>query len=709
LHSRGQACSRSRARRRGGAAALALAGALLAPAAAAEPSVTGQTGLVHMPDARIAPEGVVRFGLAQSEPYFAVWGSLSVFPRFEFSGRYTTIERVPGFADPDLGDYRDKAFDAKLIVREESRRLPAIALGAQDFVGTRLFSAQYVALGKRVGDFDFTLGYGDERIDGAFGGVRYRPARFPGWSLLYEYDANDYGGDFRADLSGAAGRAGGSTWGIGYRASWWGAQLAWQHGEPAANLYLAIPLMARELVPKIDEPAPYRGPSQRATLADWRSDWRHALALTTALERQGFADVHVRVQGQWLELSLTHGRISLIGRAVGRAARTALHLGPSDMKGLRIGYTVNHQPLLTYAFRDLDVLEAFLDGRAERSALERTSVIEFASERWARELRAQSVPVPYGGPRPKVDLPPVAQGRFLAPRPMRAWRSYFALAPFNARIFFNDPGEPVRYDTFALLGYSRALAPGLFLNGSARFTLFENVSDIEARSDSLLPHVRSDIGEYRRLGDRLRLNTLLLNRYALLERRWYARLSAGYYEEMYAGAGGQVLYLPRQGDWALDLAVDALRQRAPGEAFGFRDYSVVTALVSGHYRFPAPGVTLTARAGRFLAGDEGVRLEIKRRFRSGVEVGGWYTWTNEEDITGPGAPGDPYRDKGIFVSIPLKALLTRDTQERASMALGDYARDVGQMVASPGDLYRLVERRLMLDSAAHDPLTGFTR
>lgn len=687
-----------------------LAGALAAPGLHAEPSVTGQTGLVHMPDARIGPEGLMRLGLSHSDPYFSIWSSITFFPRFEFSGRYTTIDRVPGFASFDLGDYRDKAFDAKLVVLPESQWRPALALGAQDFVGTRLFSAKYLALGKRLGDFDITLGYGTDRIDGTFGGLRYRPPRLPRWSLLLEYDANDYPNDFRADVSGAGERKGGATYGVGYRAGWWGAQLAWQHSEPAGNLYLAIPLMEPEYVPKIDEPAPYRGPAQRAPLAEWRSDWRHALMLVAALERQGFRDVHVRVRDGYLELSLTHDRISLIGRAVGRAARTALHLGPSDMRGLRIGYAVSDQPLLTYTFRDPAVLARYLDGRASRAELEAAADITFASARWARELRQEAVLVPYREhPLTAHPLPALERGRFIAPRPRQDLWSSFTLAPFNARVFFNDPGEPVRYDTFALLGYSRSLAPGLFLNGAARLTLVENVSEIAARSSSLLPHVRSDIGEYRREGERLRLNTLMLNKYALLRERWYARWSAGYYEEMYAGAGMQVLYLPARGDWAGDVAVDALRQRAPGEAFGFRDYSVITALVSGHYRFPAQGVTLTARAGRFLARDEGVRLEIKRRFRSGVELGGWYTWTNEEDITGPGSPGDPYRDKGIFISIPLNTLLTRDTRERASMAMADYTRDVGQMVASPGDLYRMVERRLVLDSAAHDPLTDFTR
>ncbi|MFL6648122.1 MAG: YjbH domain-containing protein [Sulfurifustaceae bacterium] len=676
-------------------------------ASVAEPSLTGQTGLIHMPDGRIGEDGLFRFGVLDDDPYSSVWSSLSFFSRLEVSGRYTRIDGVPGFPDaPELGDYRDKAFDAKLLLLPESTSLPALAVGAQDYLGTRLFNAQYLAVSKRVGDFDVTAGYGRRRIDGAFGGVRYRPSALPGWRFVVEYDANDYRHDFRADLSGADRRNGGLAYAVEYGPGWWGAQLARRDNGWAANVYLAVPLMQREFVPKIDEPLSYDAVTPRASLRDWADDPRYSAALARALDEQGYRDVHLRLHGDTLELALTHARISRIGRAVGRAARTALRLGPRDMARLRITYTVDEQPLLTYEFRDLAVLARYLAGNAERLQLDAQTEITFASLDTARQLRDE-VLLPLDVGNDIVSLP--GDDAFYAARRRDDPFAGFDFYPFNLRIFFNDPGAPVRYDTFSALTYSRRLDRGLFLNGAARLTLFENVSDIRQPSNSLLPHVRSDIADYWREGGRLRLGALLLNRYALLDERLYGRLSAGYYEEMFAGGGAQMLYLPAAGDWALDVAIDGLRQRAPGETFGFRDYSVVTALASYHYRFPAYGVTATARVGRFLAKDEGVRFELKRRFRSGIEVGGWYTWTNEKDITNPGTPEHPYYDKGLLVSIPLAPLLTRDTKERASMSIADYTRDVGQMVISPGDLYRITERTLLLDSDERDPLIDFTR
>ena len=173
---------------------------------------------------------------------------------------------------------------------------------------------------------------------------------------------------------------------------------------------------------------------------------------------------------------------------------------------------------------------------------------------------------------------------------------------------------------------------------------------------------------------------------------------------MFGGVGGQVLYLPSDGRWATDLAVDWLQQRDYKGWFGFLDYSTVTAIASLNYRM-AQGVTGTLRAGRFLAKDEGVRFEFKRRFASGYEVGMWYTRTNGNDITSPGSPSSPYYDKGIFLSVPLNTLLTKDTQAIAPMSLAPWTRDVGAMVVSPLDLYRLMEKPLVLDLHDHDGLS----
>jgi len=682
---------------------LAPVGLHYSPPALAQASTTGQTGMIHMPDARIEPDGVWRFGLSSSDPYFTGWSSISALPRLELSGRFTRIDNVPAFDDGTrYGDYKDKAFDAKWLLLRESQYRPAVGIGVQDFTGTRLFRARYLAVNKQLGEFDVAVGYGEQRIDGWFGGVRYRPAWNEQLSLVLERDANRYPADFGAHLSGAADREGGATYGIEYRLGWLTTQLSSQHGTLSGQLYVSIPLGKREFIPKIDEPPPLQPrvqlPPTEAPRAEPAVD-----PIVESLRAQGFRDVLLGIEDDTLRLSLTHPRITLMGRAVGRAARTALRYQPESVHTVEITYTHFDVPVLTYRFSDLDLLRSYFLGKASMQELERSIEVRYASADEAQQRRDQA-----GG----LDVTPAAADDDAAVRGRLRGDSLLpglGIAPFNLRLFFNDPSGVFHYDTFSTIDYERRLAPGLFFDTAARLTLFEDVSDVTQASNSTLAHVRSDIAEYRRDGGRLRLESLLLNRYAQLHERLYGRLSAGYYEEMFGGAGGQLLFLPARGEWAADISLDWLKQRSPSDSVGFRDYTVVTALAAFHYRFPRVGITASARAGRFLAGDEGLRLEVKRRFRSGVEIGAWYTVTNVDDITAPGSPGRPYRDKGIFASIPLRSMLTRDTQARAEFSLVDFTRDVGQMVRSPGDLYRSFERRLMLDSSEYGALSDLAQ
>jgi hypothetical protein len=176
---------------------------------------------------------------------------------------------------------------------------------------------------------------------------------------------------------------------------------------------------------------------------------------------------------------------------------------------------------------------------------------------------------------------------------------------------------------------------------------------------------------------------------------------------MFGAVGGEVLYLPERGNWAVDVRAHYARQRDFRGWLGFFDYDVVTALVSHHYRIPEHGLTLTTRVGRFLARDHGARFELRRRFRSGFELGGWYSVTDAKDITSPGSPEDPYRDKGIFVRIALGPFLTSDNAAVVDFSLAPWARDPGQMLHAPGGLYEMHERRLLLNLREFGPWSDF--
>ena len=686
----------------------------LSSSVAADPTTMGQTGLVNMPSARVEDEGTLRFGLSKFDPYTTFWSSLSLFPRLELGARYTSVDHTVGLSyNPNYGTFKDKAFDLKLMLLRESRYLPEISIGTQDFLGTRVFDADFVAINKRFGDFDIGLGYGRNRIDGFFGGVRYQPSWYKNISFVYEYDAVDYEHDYAADISGAQDRSGKSTYAIEYRYGWLGTQLAYQGGDIGLNAYLSIPLMKTEFIPKFEEPAPFAEQVERPTISQWNADPQYHHALVQALEKQGFKNVQVALRGTGLEIGFAHRRITLVGRAVGRAVRTALLMGPVDLSSIRLTYfTSTDLAVVSYEFHDLPLLDRFFRGQVTYGQLLEGLTVSYAdpestgmTSAAARNPQEQDT-----GQDSQAELEWARheEGHAYSLKVEDDTLGQFRLAPLNLGIFFNDPNGAFRYDLFATALYTRHMGKGLFLDSSVRLSLLEDVSEVADESNSELPHVRTDIGDYKR-DSRFKLNTLLVNKFLHLRPRVYARGSIGYYEEMYGGVGGQVLYLPKDGNWATDMAVDWVKQRDTDGDFGFREYETVTALAALHYRIQKYGLTLTARGGRFLAKDKGVRFEFQRRFRSGVRIGAWYTVTDGMDTTPPGSPDDPYYDKGIFMSIPLAIMLTKDTQSTSRVAIAPWTRDVGAMVKSPGDLYTIMEDPLMLDWPGHHLLSDFHR
>ncbi|MGH8745175.1 MAG: YjbH domain-containing protein, partial [Burkholderiales bacterium] len=398
-------------------------------------------------------------------------------------------------------------------------------------------------------------------------------------------------------------------------------------------------------------------------------DREHRAQLARALYEQDFRDLRIAYVNGVLSARLTNTRISSMPRAVGRAARTLLSFAPLEVREIRVTWLEAKLPLATYDFVDVPLLQRYFNGMASRAQLAPTVSIEYAKPAGSGDenaaadraamLSAFEEPIPE-----RLLVQRGVEGGMLNLRDEDVLGGTLLLHPqFEA--YFNDPSGAFKFDLAAVASYERWYPGTVQLLGDVAASVWENVSDVTEPSNSLLPHVRTDVAEYKR-ERKPKIQRLLANQYYRPAERVYARVSGGIYEEMYDGAGGQVLYLPGDGRWAADLAVDAVRQRDFRGLFGTRDYSTVTAIASLNYRL-AQGVTATARVGRFLARDEGVRFEMKRRFNSGFEVGAWYTVTNGNDITSPGTPTSPYHDKGIFMAMPLDTMLTKDTRAVADL------------------------------------------
>jgi membrane-associated phospholipid phosphatase len=662
------------------------------------------TGLINMPDARFNPDGTLEFGLSYAKPYTDLSAAATLLPWLETNLGVTQIQGVPGFSNPDngfgsaYGSYKDKTSGLKVRLLPEGAWRPAIALGVQDAIGTRLFERDYLVMTKTLGEAQATLGYGRKQIDGVFGGLRYAPSWAPNWSFVAEYDASDYPKFPFADQTGVANRTKGIAYGLEYRLGWMSAAVSNQRGVLGVDTYLSIPLEEKEWIPKFAEPEPYTKVIPRPTLAQWEEDDIHKKRLYAALFRQSFKDVRLRLEPNMrLTLVLTNARISQMSRAVGRAARTALLLSPLETREIRITYTTGGLPVATYEFSDLRKLNRYFNGLLLRSELAETITIRYADpasystrdkvDVLAALEESSDAKVVYGG-----------DGNFISFKSQDAGLNQTQIKP-TLSTYLNGPNV-FQYSLGVLGTYDRELAERLFLNSGVIWVLYENISNSGAVDNSTLPHVRSDFPLYYG-GYSVKLDHLLLNQVYQPSERNYARLSGGYIEQMYGGIEGQWLYVERGTPWAADLTVDAVKKRDYSGGFGFLEYQTVTALAAVHYKLPYQS-TFTVRAGRFLAKDVGARFEIKRRYRIGMELGAWYTVTNAVDTGVPDSSN--YRDKGVFVSIPFEPLLANDTKVTTGFSIAPWTRDAGQMVNTPVDLYSTLEKPLMIDMHKYDGL-----
>lgn len=665
------------------------------------------TDVINMPTGRLLPDGAWVWEYGYAYPYVPLRTYAGILPWLQVGGGVMGIRSVPGFNEQqqqvftDYGNYKDKIFFGKVQLLNESSYVPAVALSLYDPLGTGLFRGGALSASKRFGNLDLTVGYGVDRPDGLFGGMRYDIPLSDNSrvALLAEYDAIDYPKDKFAAQTGLTKSDQRIAYGLEYRWNWVGLRVTREHDQNGYYGFVEIPLERKDFIPKFEEPERYRKVTPQPSEAMWLDDPRTRRRLLSALLEQGFRDIRVdyRPERKTMMLAVSHPRISLMSRAVGRAAQVALLLGPVETREIQVSYVDGGMALATYTFFDVARLRRYFNGQIPLRDLSGYVDIHHArpfpvgqSERDAREVRESLQEV--GNPDSARLIVLTDDGDAIAFKG-GDYDNNSHIVRLNLQSYLNGPGA-FQYSLNLQGGLRRYLAPRTPFDVGLALPLYETLSDAGVvESDSQIPIVRSDAAMYRVSG-KLRLDRMVLSHYLHPASNVYARISAGIYEEAYGGFGGQILYAPESKPWAVDLAVDAVQKRDYDGWFGFFDYRTVTGLASLHYRL-GRGMTATARAGRFLAQDVGVRLEVKRRFASGFELGAWYTRTNANDTTGPAAAeGGSYDDKGVFASFAFESMLPRDTRTRGAISLAAWGRDPGQMVVSPGDVYGLIESPL---------------
>lgn len=660
----------------------------------------GSPGLIDMPVADMLPEG--QFTTAYS--FFG--GQQRLTLTFQPTSWASASFRYNGIANWNLGGfatYYDRGFDARFRLRKETRLLPAVTLGFQDFVGTGIYAAEYLVATKTFdtpawgsplpGRLKLSAGLGWGRL-GSHGSIfsyGTRPA----------FDVNSTGGQvaYNTWFRGPAAPFGGVEWQINDR---WGVKLEyssdayvtetqttsvfqrrsavnygveWQ-ATPRTRLgayYLygselgitaQIQLNPRHPAVPLEIPAtlPVAQRPERSSNPDaWSAAWAasrestHARALSLSqqlkplLDQNGLVLEALDVSAHEAELRFRNLRYRSYAQAVGRAARAMAQVMPASVETFRLVPVSEGLALSATIIRRSD-LEA----------------LEFAP------LSVQGLAAVTG----TADVGDPADTAVIAPDlyPDTSW----SVAPYFDPAYF-DPDRPVRLDVGVSLRGTLRPAPGWTISGTIHHRLAGNVAGGRA-SNSVLPHVRTDQVQYAQFGTTL--NNLFVSKQWKPAPDLYARVSAGYFEYMYGGLSGELLWKPAGSRLGLGVEANYVRQREFDQRLGFRDYSILTGHASAYYAMDN-GFVGQVDVGRYLAGDYGATFGLDKTFDNGWSVGGFFTLTNVSAADF----GEGSFDKGIRFRIPLSWFLGKPSRRTTGTTIRPIQRDGGQRVGVPGRLW----------------------
>jgi hypothetical protein len=232
------------------------------------------------------------------------------------------------------------------------------------------------------------------------------------------------------------------------------------------------------------------------------------------------------------------------------------------------------------------------------------------------------------------------------------------------------------------------ISDSTWIRAKLRYAFLGNYDELRSVVPSELPPVRTDARLYATTS-RFTMPNLQVTHFGRLTDRQYYSVYGGYLEDMFGGVGGEWLWRPFAGKTALGVDVNYVAQRDFEQDFGFQDYRVTTGHATLYYDTGWNDVLATVSAGRYLAGDKGVTVQLSRVFRNGVTMGAYATRTNV-----PASQfGEGSFDKGVFLSIPFDAMLPFSSAGVATVLWKPITRDGGAKLLRADTLYDITAVR----------------
>ena len=197
-----------------------------------------------------------------------------------------------------------------------------------------------------------------------------------------------------------------------------------------------------------------------------------------------------------------------------------------------------------------------------------------------------------------------------------------------------------------------SILDNFFFTSNLKYSLKDNFDDLKYPPLNTYPaQVRSDIKQYlKRFDEGIFIGRAQFDYHLSPRKNHHIMLTAGILEEMFNGYGFEYLYFEEDSSYAIGLEIFDVQKRDYEMRFGTLDYTNTTGHLNFYYRnYNLIPFDAKISYGEYLAGDEGITIDLSRSFSNGTKFGIFASFTDvSTEQFGEGS-----FDKGIYFNIPV--------------------------------------------------------
>jgi hypothetical protein len=652
-------------------------------------------GLINIPSSRTLEQGFLKLHLVNSYPINSLFISANPFDWMEVSLRYADINTMlysKFYSFSGDQTYKDKSFNLKLKLIEETENFPELSIGFRDFIGTGKFSGEYIVSSKRVGDFDFTVGLGwgslssKDGIDNPFidlnesfsrrvnnigqaGEIEFerwfrgkKASAFYGFEYLNKLSGIRFKVDYDSSNEFKLKKESNYSFGLSIPASDFLDINLFRHRGTSLGFGFSFKAnYSNPIIPK-NETIPIISFSDEDTKIIASNDEVFSGTLNAILSQFGIYTQDIFLDGNNLEIIIDQSKYRNLNVSSKRLLQLSEEiLNIRSIKNIKITYQKGPVNIGSITF-NVGKFENFLDNSISLPELKRSIFINNYVENSNSKKIFKGIidfPLYTWGIRPELKNHVGAPESF--------YSGQFGLM-INGGINFNKNSA---------------------LESSISLSFFQNLDQLRLRAFSRLPKVRSDIREY--LKEKYALKSLsysyLFDPIYSSNNLFFGGIKVGLFEEMYGGVGGEILYRDIRKPWYFTANYYWVKQRQFNQRFSFRNYETFTGHLNFIWETPITGVKLILSGGRYLAKDSGITLNLSKTFKSGFTLG---FFASKTDISAFEF-GEGSFDKGIYFSIPLDLVSRKYRSGNARFVWKNLVRDGAAMLSGGLELQGYVE------------------